>query len=208
MKLIVGLGNVGKRYAHTRHNIGFMVAGELLRQFQSAPAGVANSEIYGLKISDWSSNIKLQAEIAKVELPDNTVTLAKPQTMMNLSGESIQRLMQFYKIAPANVWVIFDDVDVPFGRLRLRTTGGSGGHQGLDSTIAHIGPNFVRVRVGISLNDRSTEPSEIYVLRPFNPEEQTHLPQVITAAAKVIQAQIQLESPEDSTFDLLPKIAT
>ena len=89
--------------------------------------------------------------------------------MMNLSGEAVQRLMQFYKIAPADVWAVFDDVDVPFGRLRLRAGGGtSGGHQGVNSLIRHIGPDFLRARVGISLNDRTRESSEEYVLKPFN----------------------------------------
>jgi len=102
MKLIVGLGNIGAQYAKTRHNIGFMVADEL------AAAQEAR----------WKPNDKFKADIARLELGDTTILIAKPQTMMNLSGEAIQKVMQFYKIAPADVWVLLDDVDVEFGRMR------------------------------------------------------------------------------------------
>ena len=202
MKLVVGLGNVGKRYAHTRHNIGFMVVDELLKRYKSAPDSAGNAKIYGLKVSDWKPEPKLQAEIAKVELESNEIILAKPQTMMNLSGDAVQRLMQKYRLKPADVWVIYDDVDVNFGRLRLRR-GATSGQQGIRSITAAIGSDFVHLRMGISLNDRAVEPSEVYVLKPFNADEQPKLPQIISAAAKTIQDQLQLETPEDSTFDLL-----
>ncbi len=202
MKLVVGLGNVGKRYAHTRHNIGFMVVDELLRHFKSGPDTADNAKIYGLKIADWKLEPKLQAEVAKIELTGDEIILAKPQTMMNLSGEAVQRLMQKYRLKPADVWVLYDDVDVNFGRLRLRQ-GATSGQQGIRSITSAIGQNFVHARLGISLNDRTVEPSEVYVLKPFNPEEQTKLPKLITSAASLIQAQLQLETPEESTFDLL-----
>lgn len=202
MKLVVGLGNIGKRYAHTRHNIGFMVIEELLQRFKSGPDAKDNAKIYGIKVSDWKTEPKLQAEIAKIELVDQEFILAKPTTMMNLSGAAVQRLMQKYRLGPAAVWVIYDDVDVPFGRLRLRR-GSSSGQQGVRSITAAIGSDFVHARMGISLNDRATEPSELYVLRPFSPDEQTELPQITAAAARTIQAQLSLDAPEESTFDLL-----
>jgi PTH1 family peptidyl-tRNA hydrolase len=112
--------------------------------------------------------------------------------------------MQKYRSQPADVWVIFDDVDVPFGRLRLRTGGQSGsGHQGVNSIIDHMGTNFVRVKVGISLNDRSKEPSEVYVLKPFTEAEQVHLPVLVPAAADIIGEQLRAGSPEDKTYDLI-----
>jgi PTH1 family peptidyl-tRNA hydrolase len=188
MKLIVGLGNIGTQYAKTRHNIGFMVADEL------AAAQEAR----------WKPNDKFKADIARLELGDTTILIAKPQTMMNLSGEAIQKVMQFYKIAPADVWVLFDDVDVEFGRLRIRANSTSGGgHQGVNSAIQHIGKGFVRVRLGISLNDRTVEPSEVYVLKPFNPKEQKALPALVKKAARVTLDQIGNPQPEDTTFDLL-----
>jgi PTH1 family peptidyl-tRNA hydrolase len=203
MKLIVGLGNIGKRYAHTRHNIGFMVVDALLHQFKSDTGNADNARIYGLKVSDWKSEAKLQAEIAKVELATNTFILAKPTTMMNLSGDAVQRLMQKYRLKPADVWVIYDDVDVDFGRLRLRL-GATSGQQGIRSITAAIGSGFVHARMGISLNNRTIEPSEVYVLRPFNDAEQAKLPQVISAAARTLQTQLSLETPAESTFNLLP----
>lgn len=209
MKLIVGLGNIGKRYQATRHNIGFMVIDELAKNLQQSAVGEYHANGAG-KIAmpnttpDWKNEARLQAEIAKIEFTDDKIILAKPQTMMNGSGNAIQRIMQFYKIAPADVWVIFDDVDLPFGRLRLRTSGQSGsGHQGVNSTIANIGSKFVRVKVGISMNDRATEPSEVYVLRQFNETEQPQIPKLVGEAAHIVKAQLKLEAPEDTTFSLL-----
>lgn len=200
MKLVVGLGNVGKRYAHTRHNIGFMVADELLKQYANN-AGELNAQIYGLKISGWKSEPKLMADIATVELSDDTIVLAKPGTMMNLSGDAVQRLMQKYRLKPTDVWVIYDDVDVPFGKLRIRN-GATSGQQGIRSITAAIGTNFVHVRMGISLNDRAVEPSEVYVLKPFNEAEQVKLPTVISTAASSIQALLASSNAEDTTISL------
>jgi PTH1 family peptidyl-tRNA hydrolase len=182
MKLLVGLGNVGAQYARSRHNFGFMVVDN-----------IAND----LSVT-WKPESKLQAMVAKGE----GLILAKPQTMMNLSGEAVQRLMQHYKLAPENVWALYDDVDVPFGRLRLRKGGSAGGHQGAASIIRSVGSDFVRVRLGISLNDRSLEPSETYVLKPFTSEEQSQLPEILRQAAAVVQEQLQASSPEDATFNL------
>lgn len=202
MKLVVGLGNVGKRYLHTRHNIGFLVVEELYHQFKSAPGSAANSDIYGLKISAWKTESKLQADIAKIELAGEDIILAKPLTMMNLSGDAVQRLMQKYRLSPADVWVIYDDVDVNFGRLRIRL-GATSGQQGIRSITTAIGSGFVHVRMGISLNDRTVEPSEVYVLRPFNDQEQPQLPRLLEAAATIIRTQLHQSSPEGATYDLI-----
>lgn len=187
MKLLVGLGNPGSQYAKTRHNIGFMIVDELATMHSAS----------------WKSDKKMQAELAEFKQGDEKIILAKPQTFMNLSGEAIQKIMQFYKIDPSDVWVIFDDVDVPFGKLKIRQEGSAGGHQGVKSTIAHIGHNFIRIRVGISLNDRSVEPSEVYVLKPFNPEEQKELPYLISAASTWISDIIQSDEISDQSISLL-----
>jgi PTH1 family peptidyl-tRNA hydrolase len=184
LKLIVGLGNIGAQYALTRHNVGFMVIDQLAQDLQA--------EL-------WRAESKFKAEIAR----SGDILLVKPHTMMNLSGEAVQKIMQFYKIASSDLWAIFDDVDVPFGRLRLRSGGGGGGHQGVSSLIQHIGTDFIRARIGISLNDRPRESSEEYVLKPFNPQEREQLPQVVISAAKIVAAKIQESTPEDATFDLL-----
>jgi PTH1 family peptidyl-tRNA hydrolase len=191
MKLILGLGNVGAQYAQTRHNLGFMITDELAR----------------LLGATWAPESKFKADIATATLntPDGPqkLLLAKPTTMMNLSGESARHILDFYKLDPADVWAIFDDVDVPFGRLRLRVGGSGSGHQGVNSLIQHLGPGFTRVKAGISLNDRTREPSEVYVLKPFRPDERDQLPQLIVAAAGLIQSQLELPEPEQATFALL-----
>lgn len=187
MKLLLGLGNIGAQYTRTRHNIGFMVTDQLAQSLDAT----------------WRTESKFKAQVAEATLADQRLILAKPATMMNLSGEAAQRLMQFYKIAPEDVWVVYDELDVPFGRLRIRVGGGTNGHQGLNSLVQHIGASFTRARVGISLNDRTREPSEVYVLKPFNADEQTHLPTIIKRTATIIHDQLTTESPAESTFDLL-----
>lgn len=186
MKLIVGLGNVGAQYAKTRHNIGFMVIDAL-----AVRTGAT-----------WKSESKFKAEVAETTIGSERVLLAKPHTMMNLSGETVQKISQFYKLTPTDIWVLYDDVDVPFGRLRLRQ-GGSSGQQGVRSIMQHIGDDFIRVRLGISLNDRTVEPSEVYVLKPFKPEEAKELPYVLTRAIDIIADQAAQAEPTEVTVDLL-----
>ena len=188
MKLVVGLGNIGDQYANTRHNVGFMILDQLAQDLGT----------------DWQTETKHHADVAIVQLDGEKLILAKPRTMMNLSGEAIGSLMRFYKIDPANVWIVFDDVDVPFGKVRLRTQGSAGGHQGIRSMISHIGAEFIRLRIGISLNDRTREPSEVYVLKPFNADERQALPQLIPAAAHLVREQLALGQPEEATFVLIP----
>lgn len=187
MKLIVGLGNPGSQYAKTRHNIGFMIVDEI-----AASHG-----------ANWTFDKKMQAEIVAITLKDEKTMFAKPQTFMNLSGESIQKIMQFYKIRPENVWVIFDDVDVPFGKLKIRQVGSAGGHNGVKSTIANIGQDFIRIRVGISLNDRAIEPSEVYVLKPFTSEEKKELPIIIGAVSKFLVEAMLSDNITDQSISLL-----
>lgn len=187
MILVVGLGNVGSRYAKTRHNIGFMIVDQLAAELGAT----------------WSDDSKLKAKVATAELDGEKVILAKPTTLMNGSGESVQRLIQFYKLAPGDIWAIFDDVDTDFGHARRRRSGSGGGHQGVNSLIRHVGSDFNRLRIGISLNDRAVEPSEVYVLKPFNRPEQEQLPELINAAAKVLREQLSAASSEDAGFRLL-----
>lgn len=187
MKLVVGLGNPGSQYARTRHNIGFMIIDEI-----AASHGAT-----------WKLEKKMQAEMAEITLEDEKIILAKPQTFMNLSGESIQKIIQFYKIQSENVWVIFDDVDVPFGKLKLRQEGSAGGHNGVKSTISNLGQDFIRIRVGISLNDRAVEPSEVYVLKPFKAEEQTDLPYLIKVASQELLSRLPLGDVSEESITLL-----
>ena len=175
MKLVVGLGNVGSRYAGNRHNVGFMVVDRLAEELMAT----------------WKEEPKLKAYIATAELDGEKIILAKPTTMMNLSGEAVQRIMQFYKIGTDEILVVFDDLDTEFGKTRLRESGSSGGHNGVQSIIDHVGGSFGRLRIGISMNDRSVEPSESYVLRNFDAEETEQLPVLINRFCDDIRTSLR-----------------
>jgi PTH1 family peptidyl-tRNA hydrolase len=151
----------------------------------------------------WQTEPRLKADMADFSIKGEKILLAKPSTMMNLSGMSVRQIMQFYKLSPSDIWVVHDDLDVPFGRLRLRTSGASGGHQGINSILQHIGTGFYRVRVGISMNDRATEPAEVYVLNRFKPDEAQNLPLVTKRASQIVIDALAADTPPDTTYDLL-----
>lgn len=132
MLLIAGLGNPGSQYAANRHNIGFMAADEIHRRHRFSP---------------WAK--KFQALIADGTIDGEKVILIKPQTFMNLSGQSVGEAMRFYKLALSDLVVIYDELDLPPGKLRVKTGGGSGGHNGIKSIDAHCGKDYRRIRVGI-----------------------------------------------------------
>lgn len=173
--LIVGLGNPGSDYENTRHNIGFMVIDELQKRFG------AN------KLS--SSSFK--GELFKFQ----NHFLLKPLTFMNLSGESIVKVKNFYKIE--DVVVIHDDLDLPFGTLRFKLGGGHGGHNGLKSTDAHITREYIRVRMGIGKPEHKGEVAS-YVLGDFNQDEAKHLNQWIAYTADSIEFLLS-HSMEDTS---------
>ena len=128
MWLVVGLGNPGREYEHTRHNIGFMVVDELARRWNAA---------------GWRE--KFGGEIAQAK----DVLMLKPQEYMNVSGQAVQRTQAFYKIEPSQTIVVHDEIDLPFGKIRVKVGGGHGGHNGLRSIIQMTGDAFVRVRCGL-----------------------------------------------------------
>ena len=138
MKLVVGLGNPGSEYRETRHNVGFLVADEIVRRWRLSDA--------------WRE--KCEALHVRTTVGDEAVIVAKPLTFMNLSGQAVAGLAAFYKIDPVDVLVVTDDVALPLGRLRARPEGGAGGHNGLKSIIQHLGTQaFPRVRVGVGRGD-------------------------------------------------------
>ena len=132
MRMLVGLGNPGEKYAGNRHNIGFMAADEIHRRHSFSP---------------WRK--KFKAEIADGEMAGEKVLLVKPQTMMNLSGESVGEALRFYKMATGDITVFYDELDLAPGKVRVKTGGGSGGHNGIKSIDAHCGRDYARVRLGI-----------------------------------------------------------
>lgn len=162
--LIVGLGNPGSAYASTRHNVGFMVIDELLRRHTATNVSKA---VFEGELYKFSNHF-----------------LLKPQTYMNLSGKSILAVKQFYKIA--DVVVIHDDLDLPFGTLRFKLSGGHGGHNGLKSTDSAITKEYVRVRMGIGRPENKGEVAS-YVLAPFSQKEQTHLDEWIKHTANAVE---------------------
>ena len=153
MKLIVGLGNPGKEYVHTRHNVGFEVL-DLLSESLSAP---------------FKLDKAFKGFIATTTVGLEKVILLKPTTFMNLSGESVIAVSQFYKVPLEDILVIYDDIALDVARLRLRETGSAGGHNGVKSLIAHLGTQaFKRIRVGISGTDKSLHS---HVLGKFTKDE-------------------------------------
>lgn len=177
MKLIVGLGNPGRNYAANRHNLGFMCLNHLART-----QGIRFDRKLGL------------ARIGTGEVAGSEVILAKPQTFMNLSGQSVKRLIQRFNISLADLLIIHDDLDLPLGKIRIRHGGGSGGHKGVESIITELGSqDFTRLRVGIRRPDAtegSTEISEAditaYVLSDFTNSEKQTIARVIPTVSDAI----------------------
>ncbi|HFC11835.1 MAG TPA: aminoacyl-tRNA hydrolase [Anaerolineae bacterium] len=167
--LIVGLGNPGRKYRATRHNIGFMAIDQL-------------AESWGIA----SDRTEQKAIVAKVSRFDCAVILAKPQTFMNNSGDSVGPLANYYQIPPENVLVIYDEIDLPFGTLRIRPKGGAAGHNGMKSIINHLGNDFPRVRLGIG-RPEGRMPVHAYVLQPFNKDEQTVVEIMLRETADAVE---------------------
>ncbi|MFT8323640.1 MAG: aminoacyl-tRNA hydrolase [Bacillus sp. (in: firmicutes)] len=162
MKLIVGLGNPGKQYENTRHNIGFDIIEYIAKEYTIPLEKAKFKGIFGTGI-----------------ISGEKVILLKPLTYMNLSGESIRPLADYYDIALEDIVVIYDDLDLPVGKIRLRQKGSSGGHNGIKSTIAHLGSEkFNRIRVGIDRPKNGMKVTD-YVLGKFTKEEQAILETII-----------------------------
>lgn len=173
--LIVGLGNPGKEYENTRHNIGFQVVDEL-------------AAAYGLKFDTKKSKAKYADGIIR----GKRVILAKPQTYMNLSGNAVKGLMDFFKIPIENIIIVVDHLDVPLGTLRIRPKGGSGGQNGLKHIIQQLGntQDFARIRLGISRPPGNMNPAK-YVLRPFKGDEEILARETVGRAIKAIEIWLE-----------------
>ena len=156
MKIIVGLGNTGDKYNNTRHNVGFMVLDKFARENNLS----------------WKLHKKFKAELAEC----SGALLVKPQTYMNLSGESVRSILHFYKILnddlPESLVVIHDDMDIDFGKYKIALDSRSAGHNGVQSIIDHLGTkNFQRIRIGIRTEEKEKIPTEKFVLQKFSKEE-------------------------------------
>lgn len=187
MKLIVGLGNVGEPYRYSRHNIGFRIINQLIETGE---------------LPEATPNSKFEACVTEGVLASQKVILAKPTTMMNLSGRAVQKLAHFYKIEPEDVWVVYDEVDLEFGKLRIRLGGSSAGHNGVKSLIEMLGDNFGRFRFGVRTAEFDNHPTDKFVLANFSTDEAKQLPEMIKASAEQVLAHLESGELIDTTYSL------
>ncbi len=163
--IVVGLGNPGREYERTRHNLGFMVVDELAKR---------------LRVERWKNKDSARQSYDSA----SGVVLVEPTSFMNLSGTPVRLISSWYRTPPEHVLVVADDIDLPFGKLRARAFGGHGGHNGLRSIIATIGEDFPRLRIGVG---RPKYDAVEHVLAPFDESERAALPAVVTAAADAVE---------------------
>ena len=188
MKLLIGLGNPGTQYEKTRHNFGFMVLEQFLKDFEP------------LRDTVWENSKKFKSDVAEIEWQPKKGTsekaiLLKPKTFMNNSGMAAKLVADYYKIAPDDIWVIHDDIDLKLGMLRIRMGGGSGGHRGIESLL-QVFPqgNFWRVRCGIGRPQPETadvKGVDEYVLGKFNHEEHGKIRELLHLASKALQMGLE-----------------
>ncbi|MBX7250940.1 MAG: aminoacyl-tRNA hydrolase [Candidatus Promineofilum sp.] len=171
--LIVGLGNPGRNHAFNRHNVGFMAVDKL-------------ALAQGIDLR----RVQSKAIVGNGRLAERAVILAKPQTFMNLSGEAVGALASFYRIPPRAVLVVYDELDIPFGVIRLREKGGAGGHNGMRSVIQHLGNDFPRLRLGIGRPPGRMDPAA-YVLQDFSRDELPLVSEMLATAGQAIASFVR-----------------
>lgn len=171
MKLVIGLGNPEKKYARTRHNVGFRALDEFAAEHSAS-----------FQVKD-----KFKALVAETTVGDEKVILAKPITYYNLSGEAVRALVDFYKIAPEDILVIHDDIALPFGTLRAREKGSDAGNNGMKSVIQHLGPNIKRIRVGTANDTLERMDTADFVLAKFTLKESLELQKLFKKTSRVIE---------------------
>ena len=171
MKAIVGLGNPGREYAGTRHNIGFDVVDEVARR-------------WNVQLRPWKS----VADV--VVVGTRGAVLVEPQLFMNLSGDAVSRLAAFHKLTPEDVLVVVDEVQLPVGRLRARRSGSAGGHNGLKSVIQHLGTEFPRLRIGIGRGDPRSDLAD-HVLSRFGRDERDTVADAVNRAADAVELFVE-----------------
>lgn len=169
--LIAGLGNVGKQYDNTRHNIGF-AAVDHFAQANDFPA--------------WIEKKDLKCHFASHTIGDTRVILIKPTTFMNLSGEAVQATAAFYKIDPEKVVAVYDELDIPFGQIRTRIGGSAAGHNGVKSVSQHMGEQYGRVRIGIGPKAHQNQDSADFVLAKFSKEQEAQLPNLLKESSAIL----------------------
>lgn len=194
MFLLVGLGNPEDKYANTRHNLGFEVIEELASKLGESVKG---------KGERWENKKEFKAQILKLDFTLNaspfTLTLAKPQTYMNLSGMAVSLISKYYKISNTGIVVVHDDLDLPLGKIKVRLGGSAAGHHGVESIINSLGTDkFVRIRLGIgNLSSQSSERGgqsvniERFVLEPFMRSEKSTVKRMVKQAVKALDIYLK-----------------
>lgn len=185
MLLIIGLGNLGDKYVATRHNIGFMVIDHVLQDLVKAD-------------KTWEARKDINAFIYK----NGDLIFAKPQTFMNASGMAVRKLVSLYKVEVDHIWVIHDDIDLPLGKIRIRSGGGSAGHHGIESILRELGgkDKFIRFRLGVGrgkLEEKKHSDQNLrrhavvrYVVSPFMDHEEGAVRKLIKTAAKAVEVAL------------------
>jgi peptidyl-tRNA hydrolase, PTH1 family len=171
--LVVGLGNIGKEYDGTRHNIGFYCVDAFL---------AAHSEL-----GKWLKKKGLKCYLAEGRLGDSRIIVIKPTTFMNDSGQAVSAVSHFYKMTPDNIIVIHDELDIPFGQIRMRVGGSSAGHNGIKSVTQSIDEMYGRVRIGIGPKKPAAIDSADFVLQSFDKSQQAQLPQLAKEVNVIVE---------------------
>jgi PTH1 family peptidyl-tRNA hydrolase len=171
MVLVVGLGNIGKEYESTRHNLGFQCVDGFAKQFEF-PA--------------WINKTDLKCQLTKTIVGGSNVILVKPTTFMNKSGKAVGAVQHYFKIPNSKTVVVHDDLDIDFGQIRCRVGGGSAGNNGIKSLIEHLEPEFSRIRVGIKNDMLGKMDSADFVLAKFNSEEKALVPKLVKEVSSII----------------------
>ncbi len=174
--LLVGLGNVGREYEGTRHNIGFYCLDAFVRAQEA--------------LGTWVDKKDLNCYLLRGQLGETMVVAIKPTTLMNLSGKAVQAVSHFYKIAPENIIVIHDELDIPFGHIRLRVGGSAAGHNGIKSVTQAIGEAYGRVRIGVGPKRPAATDSADFVLQRFTKDEQAQLPNLSKEVTAILTEYI------------------
>lgn len=187
--LIVGLGNIGEEYNRTRHNIGFACIDEFARQ-QGFPA--------------WQKKADLNCHLSKQNIGQTHVILIKPTTFMNESGQAVNAVAKYFKIANSSIVIVHDDLDINFGQIKTKIGGGSAGNNGIKSLIQHLGEDFGRIRIGIKNNLLEKMDSADFVLAKFNKKEHASLPELYREVSALLsEYTASHELPHDTRNFLL-----
>ena len=174
--LIVGLGNPGSKYARTRHNAGFRVVERLAKRWQAS----------------WSADEKFNSRLAHAEHASRRVLLCEPETYMNQSGAAVGKLAEYFRVPPGHLLVVLDDADLPFGEIRLRPRGSSGGHHGLESIEERLGTReYARLRIGIGRTASAVREITNHVLGQFSAEEAALLRKILDRAGDQVECWLR-----------------